>query len=154
LRRLRVTAGGLFPVMSLAVAMIAFGATTLVNGSGFMAVYAAGVIVGNSDVPYRSGLARIHDAIAWLGQITMFLMLGLLVHPPDLLAIAWMGIAIGLFASFIARPVVVALCILPFRYPPREMLYICWVGLRGAVPIILATFPVMANVPDGEKIFN
>jgi potassium/hydrogen antiporter len=147
LQIVRLRAGGLYPVLTLATAMIAFGATTLINGSGFLAVYAAAAVIGNSAIPYRSGLTRIHDAIAWLGQITMFLMLGLLVYPSRLLDVMWIGLGLGLFLAFVARPAVVLLCLVPFRYPPRELAYLGWAGLRGAVPIILATFPVMANVP-------
>jgi cell volume regulation protein A len=154
LLRMRLVTGGLYPVLTLALSLIAFGAATLLNGSGFMAVYAAAVFVGNSKIPYRNGLTRIHDAIAWFGQVAMFLMLGLLVYPSRLLDVLWVGLGLGLFLSVIARPAVVALCLLPFRYPVKEVGYIGWAGLRGAVPIILATFPVMAGVPDADRIFN
>jgi cell volume regulation protein A len=154
LKNLHLRAGGLYPVVTLAIAMMAFGITTLVNGSGFVAVYVAAVIIGNNSIPYRNGLTRIHDAIAWLGQITMFLMLGLLVYPSRLVDVMWIGLGLGLFLALVARPVVVGLCLAPFRYPPREIAYIGWVGLRGAVPIILAIFPVMRGVPDADRIFN
>lgn len=154
LKNLRLGAGGLYPVLTLAMALLAFGVTTLIHGSGFVAVYTAAVIIGNSAIPYRSGLTRIHDAVAWLGQITMFLVLGLLVYPSRLLDVIWIGLTLGLFLTFIARPLVVAICLIPFRYKQKEISYIGWVGLRGAVPIILATFPVMANVPEASKLFD
>ncbi len=152
--RLRPTAGGLFAVVTLAVAFLSFGFATLIGGSGFLAVYVAAVLLGNGPLPYQGGLRRIHDAIAWLSQITMFVMLGLLVFPSRLLDVAGIGLLLGLFLAFIARPVSVALCLLPFRFKPAEVLYLGWVGLRGAVPIILATFPIIAGAPGAERVFD
>jgi potassium/hydrogen antiporter len=100
------------------------------------------------------GLVRVHDALAWFSQIVMFFLLGLLVFPSRLLSVGWEGLGLGLLLAFVARPLVVTLCLLPFRYPWREVLYISWVGLRGAVPIILATFPVLAGVPNAGYVFN
>jgi cell volume regulation protein A len=154
LRRIHLRAGGLFPVLTLGIALLSFGVTTMLQGSGFLAVYATALVIGNSKIPYRNGLTRIHDAVAWLGQIGMFLMLGLLVFPSQLLDVAWMGLGIALLLAFIARPVAVAACLLPFRFPRRELMYIGWVGLRGAVPIILATFPILAQVDGAQRIFN
>lgn len=96
----------------------------------------------------------MHDSLAWLAQVSMFLMLGLLVFPSRLLPVAGVGLVLGLVLAFIARPVVTIACLLPFRFPIRDMMFLGWTGLRGAVPIILATFPVMAGVPGGERIFN
>lgn len=154
LRRARMPAGGLYAVVTLAVAFVAFSLATLVWGSGFLAVYVAGMVLGNGDFPYKSGLKSFHDAAAWLSQVSMFLLLGLLVFPSRLVDIAPLGLALGLFLAFVARPLVVSLCLLPFRYPWRESLYISWVGLRGAVPIILATMPVLAGVPAAESLFD
>ncbi|MEP0843020.1 MAG: potassium/proton antiporter, partial [Phycisphaerae bacterium] len=126
----RLSTAGLYPVLTLALAFIAFGLATLAQGSGFLAVYVAGLVLGNSTIPYRSGLIRIHDAIAWLSQISMFLMLGLLVFPSRLKPVAGLGIMLALFLAFIARPAVVFLCLLPFRFPLKEVAYIGWVGLR------------------------
>lgn len=152
--RVPISAGGLFPVVTLAFAFLAFGAATLAAGSGFLAVFAAGAVLGNGTLPYRAGLARVHDAVAWLSQVGMFLMLGLLVYPSQLPAVAGVGLLLGLTLSFLARPLAAAGCVLPFRLPLRETGYIGWVGLRGAVPIILATFPVLAGLPDGLRIFH
>ncbi|MFP2904105.1 potassium/proton antiporter [Pyxidicoccus sp. 3LFB2] len=154
LKRLRLRAAGLYPVMTLALAMLAFGVPTLLHGSGFLAVYIVGIALGNETIRYRTGLLRVHDALAWLSQVGMFLVLGLLVYPGALLEVAWEGLGLGLVLAFVARPVAVLLCLLPFGFPRREILYTGWVGLRGAVPIILATFPVLSGAPGAREIFN
>jgi len=154
LNRARITTGGLFPVVTLACAFISFGAATAVSGSGFLAVFAAAAVLGNGPLPYKAGLTRVHDAIAWFSQVSMFLMLGLLVFPSHLVSVAGVGLLLGLALALVARPLVVAACLAPFRWPAREIAYIAWVGIRGAVPIVLATFPVMADIPGAERIFN
>lgn len=155
LSRVRLIAGGLYPAVTLALALLAFGGATLLSGSGFLAVYLAGLALGaREDLPYRNAVLRVHDAAAWLSQIGMFLLLGLLVSPTRLVDVAGLGLALGLLLAVFARPVAVLLCLLPFRYPWREQLYISWVGLRGAVPIILATYPVMAGAPFAERVFD
>jgi len=154
LSRLALSAGGLYPVMTLALGLVAFGLATLIHGSGFLAVYLAGLLLGNGPLPYRAGLLRVHDALAWLSQVGMFLILGLLVFPSRVMEVAPVGLAIAVLLGFVVRPLVVWLCLLPFRYPGREVLYIGWVGLRGAVPIVLATFPVLAGVPGAERLFD
>lgn len=152
--RIRLPASGLFPALSLAFAFLAFGLPTLLNGSGFLSVYIAAVIIGSGTLPYRVGIVRVHDAAAWLSQIAMFLVLGLLVFPSRLFDVAWIGLVLALFMAFIARPLVTALCLLPFGYPKVDVAYIGWVGLRGAVPIILATYPVLVGVAGAETIFD
>ena len=154
LTRFRLAAGGLYPAMTLALAFLAFGVPTVLHGSGFLAVYVAAVILGNGPLPYRAGLLRVHDALAWLSQIAMFLVLGLLVFPSRVIEVMGVGLALALLLGVVARPVVVAFCLLPFRYPIREAAYVGWVGLRGAVPIILATFPVLSGAPGAERIFD
>jgi cell volume regulation protein A len=154
LGRLHLASGGLYPALTLAIAFLAFGFATLALGSGFLAVYVAGLVLGNGQLPYRSGLLRVHDALAWLSQIGMFLVLGLLVFPSRLLDVASIGLALSLVLAVIIRPVVVALLLQPFRYPPREQLFIGWTGLRGAVPVVLATFPVLAGAPGAGRIFD
>ncbi len=154
LSRLSLSAGGLYPVMTLSLGLVAFGLATMIHGSGFLAVYLAGLLLGNGPLPYRTGLLRVHDALAWLSQVGMFLILGLLVFPSRLLEAAPVGLAIALLLGFLVRPLVVGLCLVPFRYPRREVLYIGWVGLRGAVPIVLATFPVLAGAPGAERLFD
>jgi cell volume regulation protein A len=154
LPRAHLPAGGLYPVLTLALAFLAFGLPALVHGSGFLSVYVASLIMGNGPMPYRGGIIRVHDSIAWLCQIVMYLLLGLLAQPAQLQHTAPVGIALGLFVTFVARPVVVALVLLPFRFQMREVIYLGWLGLRGAVPIILATYPVIARVSRAEEMFN
>ncbi|HEX5581626.1 MAG TPA: potassium/proton antiporter, partial [Gemmatimonadaceae bacterium] len=154
LRRARLASSGLYAVLLVGVAFLAFSLPTLMLGSGFLAVYIAAIILGNGALPYKAGLTRVHDALAWLSQVTMFLVMGLLVFPSRLLDVALVGILLALFLAVVARPLVVWLCLLPFKYPKRELAYICWVGLRGAVPIILGIFPVLAGAPGGERIFD
>ena len=155
LRHVHLTTIGLYPALTLSIAFLSYGAATLVEGSGFLAVYVTAVVLGDSEsLPYRSGLARVHDAIAWLSQISMFVMLGLLVFPSQLWPVAGIGLGIALFLAFVARPLAVIPCLLPFKYKWSEIGYLGWNGLRGAVPIILATFPVLAQVPGSQRIFN
>jgi len=154
LRWLKLRALGLYPVITFAVALLAFGVTTLLNGSGFLAVYIAGVIVGNGYVPYRAGVVRTLDAMAWLSQIVMFLVFGLLVFPRQLTAVAGPAILLAVILAAIARPLIALLCLLPFRFSVREAGYIGWMGLRGAVPIVLAIYPVLQRAPGALLIFN
>jgi cell volume regulation protein A len=152
--RLHLVTGGLYPALLLAFGFLAFGVATLVHGSGFLAVYLAGIVLGNGPLPYRVGLLRIFDALAWLAQIGMFLMLGLLVFPSRLGEVASLGLGVALVLAVLIRPLVVALCLAPFRYPLNETVFIGWVGLRGAVPIVLATYPVLVGAPGADRIFH
>jgi cell volume regulation protein A len=152
--RVRLPASGLYSVITLATALFAFSLPTLIGGSGFLGVYVAAVALGAGRVPYASALRRIHDSLAWLGQVAMFLMLGLLVYPSQLLDAAWIGTIVGLALTLVARPVMAVLCLAPLRFPRNDILYVGWVGLRGAVPIILAIFPVLAGAPGAYRIFN
>ncbi len=154
LQRVRVAAAGIYPVLTISLAMLAFAVPTLFGGSGFLAVYVAGAVLGDGRIPYRNGVRHVHDALAWTSQITMFLVLGLLVFPSRLASVAWQGLALALFLAFVARPVVIAAVLLLFRYPLREIVYVAWIGLRGAVPIILATYPVLSRAPGAERIFD
>jgi len=144
----------LYPVLALFSSFMLFGFTALVGGSGFLAVYLAGLIVGNRKVRALASIRRFHDGIAWMAQIGMFLVLGLLVSPHKLMTIAIPALLIGLVLIFVARPVAVALSLLPFRFPWREQAFISWVGLRGSVPIVLATFPWIAGIQNAGMIFN
>jgi cell volume regulation protein A len=143
-----------YPVLTVSIALIAFSAPTFFHGSGFLAVYLAAVLLGDARLPYQGGLLRVHDALAWLAQVGMFLLLGLLVFPSRLAAVALPGLALALFLALVARPLVVLLCLLPFRMPLRQIACVGWVGLRGAVPIIIATFPLLEGVPRGQEIFD
>lgn len=142
------------PVFSIALAAIAYGLPSLMWGSGFLAVYIAGVMLGNSRLPSRGGLLRVHESLAWLGQVVMFVMLGLLVFPNRLLEVLIPGVILALLLAFVVRPLTVAAILLPLGFKRNQVLYIGWVGLRGAVPIILATMPLMLGIPDGDLLFD
>ncbi len=154
IRGVRLPTVGLYPALMLALAFLSFGVATMLDGSGFMSVYFTALVLGNSPLPYKSGLFKVHESLAWLSQIALFLMLGLLVFPSQLLPVAGIGLTVALFLAFVARPIAVLLCLLPLRFPAREIGYIGWIGLRGAVPIILGAFPVLAQVPGAERVFN
>jgi len=154
LRRVRLPAGGLFPVLTVAIALMAYGLPTLFYGSGFLAAYVAGLMLGRKPLPYHAGIVRVHDAIAWLAQVGMFLMLGLLVFPSGLVHVAVPGLVLGVFLALVARPLSAIPCLLPFGYAPREVLYVGWVGLRGAVPIILATYPILQGASRAHDMFD
>lgn len=144
----------LYPVLALFSCFLLFGVTALLGGSGFLAVYLAGLIVGNRKVRALGSIRRFHDGIAWMAQIGMFLILGLLVSPHKLLDIAGPALLIGLVLILVARPLAVVISLLPFRFPWREQVFISWVGLRGSVPIVLATFPWIAGTENAGLIFN
>ncbi|HJW32633.1 MAG TPA: potassium/proton antiporter [Holophagaceae bacterium] len=145
---------GLYSVLSMAIPLLAFGLTTLLKGSGFLAVYVAGLVVAEGPLPVRRHLRTVHGSLSWFAQIGMFLMLGLLVFPSRLLPVAGLGLVLALFLAVVARPLVTLLCLLPFGFSRREVAFMGWTGLRGAVPIILATAPVLAHVQGGERLFN
>ena len=145
---------GMYPMLVLAGGLALYSFTTVLGGSGFLAVYLAGVVVGNSSPRESTNIQQVHNGLVWLAQIAMFLMLGLLASPSDLLEHAPSALAIALVLMFVARPLAVALCLLPFHFPWREQVFIAWVGLRGAVPIILALFPLLAGIPEAELILD
>jgi potassium/hydrogen antiporter len=145
---------GLMAVVTTSLALLSFGAATLMNGSGFVAVYVTGILLGAGRLPMRASVVRFHDALGWLSQISMFLVLGLLAFADRVTAQIPIGIVIAVVLTFIARPAAVLACLLPFGYALREVLFIGWTGLRGAVPIVLAIFPVLAGYSEGETIFD
>jgi potassium/hydrogen antiporter len=152
--RLRFSAAGFYPILVLGLGMTAFGAAELVQGNGFLAVYIAGIILGNGIERKRDEIMNFHDGLSWLMQILMFIMLGLLVFPSQLLPVAGVSIALALFLMFVARPLSTAVCYLPFRPKKNELAYVSWVGLRGSVPIVLATFPAMYGIEGADQVFN
>jgi cell volume regulation protein A len=147
-------AAGLYPILALSLALVIFGGALAIGASGFLAVYAAGVVLGNSRHREAVSIDRFHDGMAWLAQIALFLMLGLLITPHELLRGWDVALALSLVLMFIARPLAVAICLLPFRFTWQEIVFIGWVGLRGAVPIYLATIPILAGVPNGTAYLN
>ncbi len=154
INRLKLESEGLYPVLSLTMVLMTYGLTTVLGGNGFIAVYIAGLIMGNSMLVHKKSLIRFHDGVAWLMQIVMFLALGLLVFPSQLVAEIVPGLLAALFLLFVARPVAVLITLLPWKMPMNEKALVSWVGLRGAVPIILATYPLVAGVSGAETIFN
>ena len=151
--RLRL-APSLYPLLALAGGLLIYGMSAHIGGSGFLAAYLAGLILGNRARLARRSIQRFHDGIAWLCQIGLFLMLGLLVTPSNLLQAAPKALVVSGAIILLGRPLAVGLCLLPFRFPWRQVLFISWVGIRGAVPIVLSLFPLLAGVPGAPLDFN
>lgn len=145
---------GLLPIFVITLSLLVFAGAGAIEGSGFLAVYIAGLIAGNARIRSHAVLKRFQDGMSWLAQIIMFLVLGLFATPSQFLAILPVGIGLGLFLVFIARPIAVWLCLTPFRFPRAETAFISWVGLRGAVSILLAITPLLGGLPNGREIFN
>jgi cell volume regulation protein A len=145
---------GLYPLLAAAGGLTVYGATTIAGGSGFLAIYITGLVLGNTRMHASNNIRRVHDGLAWLSQITLFLMLGLLVTPSALIPMWHIGLFIAAVLIFVARPLAVWVSLLPFHFPWREQVFISWVGLRGAVPIVLATFPVLGGIENGALYFN
>lgn len=154
LNRLNFAYEGIYPVFLLAFAALVYGATATLGGSGFLAVYVAGLVAGNSEFVQKRSLLRFFDGLAWLSQITMFLTLGLLVFPTQIVPIAGAGLLISAFLMLVARPLSVFTTLAFTHFNLREKSLISWVGLRGAVPIVLATFPLLEKLPGAQEIFN
>jgi cell volume regulation protein A len=152
--RLRLAQEGLYSVLTLALVLLTYSATTAIGGNGFLAVYLAGIVMGNRKFIHKRSLLRFHEGVAWLMQIGMFLTLGLLVYPSRLLPVIGGGLLISVFLIAVARPVSVFFALAFARMSVSEKLMISWSGLRGAVPIVLATFPLLAGVPRADLIFN
>jgi cell volume regulation protein A len=155
LNKLNIDNQALYPILLLAFVFFTFSITDLIYGNGYLAVYIAGMIVGNSRIKYRKEIVTFMDGLTWLFQIIMFLCLGLLVNPHEMLDIAVVASLIGIFMIFIGRPLSIFLCLLPFKkITSKSRLLVSWVGLRGAVPIIFATYPVVARIEGADVIFN
>jgi len=153
-RRLHLDVSGAYPVLTTALALFTFGATASLGGSGFLAVYLVGLIMGNSDVRERPSLVRFHGGLASLMEIAMFLTLGLLVFPVRLVTVAGVGLLVTLFLIVVARPLSVFVSLAAARLRTRDKVMVSWVGLRGAVPIVLATFPLLEGAPRADLIFD
>jgi len=154
INRIQLDHDGLYPVLSLALVVLTYGCADLARGSGFLAVYVAGLVMGNSIYVHKRSLIRFHDGLAWLGQIGMFLTLGLLVFPSRIGPVIVTGLLAAVFLIFVARPLSVVISLTFSRFRLREQVFISWVGLRGAAPIVLATFALVAGVDGADEIFN
>lgn len=150
----RLEYDGLYPVLSLSLVLLTYSLADLLGGNGFLAIYIAGLVMGNSRFVHKASLIRFHDGLAWLMQIVMFLALGLHVFPSRLVPIMGIGLLVSLVLVLVARPISVFVTLAFVRKFWKEKILISWVGLRGAVPIILGTFPVIAGVPQADTIFN
>jgi len=145
---------GLYPVLSLALVLLTYSMTAWIGGNGFLAVYIAGIVMGGRAYLHKRSLVKFHDGLAWLMQIAMFLTLGLLVFPSRVAEVAGLGLVVSAFLVFVARPLSVYLSLAGSCYSLRAQTLIGWIGLRGAVPIILATFPLVAGVPGSGRLFD
>ncbi|MBA2439989.1 MAG: potassium/proton antiporter [Thermoleophilaceae bacterium] len=153
-RRAQFATPGLYPVASIASAALAFGGADALHGSGFISVYIAGLALGNARIPGRRTVVDFHDGLAWVSQIALFVTLGLLVNPGDFGAIAGDGLLVAAVLMLLARPAAALLSLLPAGFTVRESALVGWAGLRGAIPIVLATFPVIQGVEHAGSFFN
>ncbi len=155
MNRINIDNQSLYSVLLLAFVFFIFSITDILKGNGYLAVYIAGLVVGNHKIVHKRSVSTFFDGFTWLFQIVMFLTLGLLVNPSELLPVAVIGLLIGFFMIFMSRPLSVIICVLPFgRFSKNARRYISWVGLRGAVPIIFATYPLIADIENARFIFN
>ncbi|CAM3766474.1 potassium/proton antiporter [Mesobacillus thioparans] len=156
LNSINLDSSGLYPVFATAFALLTYGVTAFLNGSGLLAVYIAAIIIGNAEIAYRQSIFRFSEGFAWMMQILMFVILGLLVFPSELFnpAILIKGILLSLILMVIARPAAVFISTIKMDYSIKDRIFLSWAGLKGAVPIILATFPLLAGIEDSHQIFN
>jgi len=154
INRLKLYYEGLYPVIMISLVLLTYVIAVFLKGNGILAVYLAGLMLGQAEFPNKRMIVRFHDGLAWLMQIAMFVTLGLLVFPSHIVPLIGAGLLLALLLMVVARPVSVFLCLLPFKISTRKKAMIAWVGLRGSVPIILATFPFMAGIAQADTIFN
>lgn len=154
LRHVALPASGLYPIAVMAIAVVAYAAGAMAHGSGFLAVYLASVILGNARLPHAPATRGFAEGLGWLAQIGMFVLLGMLVTPHELVDDFWPAVIVGLVLTMVARPLSVLVSLVPFRIPWQEQALMSWAGLRGAVPVILATIPMVSGIEGSEKLFN
>jgi len=154
MRRLKLDFEGMYQWVSITVVLLTFGMVELLGGNGFLAVYVAGVAFGNGNFRQQKDLQRFHEGVSWMMQVILFIVLGLLVFPKQLPPVIWAGLVVAGTLMFIARPLAVFATLTPFRVPFREQVFVSWCGLRGAVPIVLATYPLLAEIPRAHEIFH
>jgi cell volume regulation protein A len=154
INKIGLTTAGLYPVMVLAFGLLGFGIAANLGGSGFLAIFIVGVVIGNSNFVFKRTTFLFHDGLAWMSQITMFVMLGLLINPLSLLDVWWQGLLIAAVLTLVARPLAVVPVLKIFGFNYREITLVSWVGLRGSVPIILAIYPLIYGLPNAPLIFS
>ncbi|WP_079427713.1 MULTISPECIES: potassium/proton antiporter [Streptomyces] len=154
LRHVALPASGLYPIAVMAIAVSAYAAGAMAHGSGFLAVYLAAMVLGNAKLPHWPATRGFADGLGWIAQIGMFVLLGLLVTPHELAGDFWPAVIIGLVLTMVARPLEVFVSLLPFRVAWQEQVLMSWAGLRGAVPIILATIPMVTGIEGSDRVFN
>jgi cell volume regulation protein A len=155
INRINLLNSSLYPILLLSIVFITFTITDMIDGNGYLAVYICGLVVGNIRLVFRREISTFMNGMTWFFQIIMFLLLGLLVNPHELIDIALAATLIGIFMILVARPLSVLLCLAPFReLSAKARILVSWVGLRGAVPIIFATYPMVANIEGARQIFN
>jgi len=154
INRLKLGYEGLYPVIMISLVLLTYVIAVFLKGNGILAVYLVGLMLGKAEFPNKKMIMRFHDGLAWLAQIVMFVTLGLLVFPSHIVPLIGAGFFLTFLLMVVARPVSVLLCLLPFNINMRKKVMVAWVGLRGSVPIILATFPFMAGIPQADTIFN
>lgn len=155
INKINLSNSSLYPILLLSLVFMTFTITDMLHGNGYLAVYILGVMVGNARLVFRKEINTFMNGLTWFSQLVMFLSLGLLVNPHEMLDVSVSALLIGLFMIFVARPLTVMLCLMPFRQMTfRAKCFVSWVGLRGAVPIIFATYPVVAEIPGSKVIFN
>ncbi len=152
--RVDLDAAGLYPLLAVTVGMLSFGVAHVVGGNGFLSIYLTGIVMGNGPLVFRRGILLFHDGMAWMAQIAMFVLLGLLTFPSALVAAAPQGLMVAGVLTFVARPAMVFTLLAPFGFGFRELLLLSWAGLKGAVPIILAIYPLLAGLQDSRLLFD
>jgi len=154
INKIKLDYEGLYPVLTIALMFITFSATDAIGGNGFLAIYICSVYLGNQNLIHKKTIMRMFDGLAWLMQIVLFLTLGLLVFPSQIIPFIGVGLLISIFLILVARPLAVFISLIPFKMRLKRRFYISWVGLRGAVPIVFATYPLLAGIDKSHAIFN
>lgn len=153
INKIKLDISGLYPVLCIGINLFVYSFTTYLGGNGFLAIYLCALVLGNSVLAHKKTLVMFYDGFAWLMQVVMFLSLGLLVNPSEMLPYIWEGLAVSVFLMIVARPLASVISLIPFKMPFKDQVFVSWCGLRGAVPIVFATFALLADIPVANEIF-
>jgi cell volume regulation protein A len=153
INKIKLDISGLYPVLCIGINLFVYSFTTYLGGNGFLAIYLCALVLGNSVLAHKKTLVMFYDGFAWLMQVVMFLSLGLLVNPSEMLPYIWEGLAVSFFLMIVARPMASVISLIPFKMPFKDQVFVSWCGLRGAVPIVFATFALLADIPVANEIF-